>query len=89
MTFSIMMERASPDMTRDLTLTLYPVKGKPRPVRVPKGDGYVHELQHFADCIAHGRASDIVTPESAVRSVQLAEAEIASAKSGKAVTVRF
>lgn len=89
MTFSIMMEDATLDMARDLSLTLYPAKGKPRPIRVLKGDGYGHELQHFADCIAQGRASEIVTPESATRSVQLAEAEIASAKSGKAVVVRF
>ncbi len=89
MTFSIMMERASLDLDKTLTLTLYPEKGKSRAVRVPKGDGYTHELQHFVNCLAKGQGSDIVTPESALQSVQLVEAEIESAKSGKPVAVRY
>ncbi len=88
MTFSIAMEKATLDMTRELILTLYPVKGKAQAVKVPQGDGYEHELKHFVDCIRRGKASDVVSPESALQSVKLVEAEIASVKSGKAVAIR-
>lgn len=89
MTFSIAMEGGTLDMTRDLSLTLCPLKGKPQPVKVPKGDGYEGELRHFVECIRRNVDSDVVPPESAMHSVQLVEAEIESANTGKAVSVRF
>lgn len=89
MSFSILMEGAALEMKADLSLTLYPQQGKPKAVAVPKGDGYEHELRHFMDCILRNEVSPVVPPESALRSIQLVEAEIAAARSGKAVTVRF
>lgn len=89
MTFSIAMEKATLDMTRDLKLMLYPMKGAPKEVKVPAGDGYLYELKHFLDCIKAGKDSPIIPPESALNSIKLVEAEIKSAKSGKPVAVRF
>ena len=89
MTFSICMEEATLDMTRDTKLMLYPLKGKASEVKVPAGDGYFHELTHFVQCARANRASDIVSPESALNSVKLLEAELESVKTGKAVNVRF
>lgn len=89
MTFSIAMETATLDMTRDLVLSLCPLKGKAQPVKVPKGDGYEYELKHFADCIRRNADSDVVPPESALHSLQLVEAEIESVRAGKPVTVKF
>ncbi len=89
MTFSIAMERATLDMTRDLKLMIYPVGGSPKEVKVPAGDGYLHELRHFIECIHAGEDSPIIPPESALNSIQLVEAEIKSARTGKPVTVRF
>ena len=89
MTFSIAMEGATLEMTRDLALAVCPMKGKAQPVKVPKGDGYEYELKHFAECIRRNADSDVIPPESALHSVQLVEAEIASAQSRKPVAVKF
>ena len=56
-----------------------------KPVAITEGDGYFHELKHFLDCIRRNCASPVVPPESALRSVQLIEAEVKSARSGKIV----
>lgn len=89
MTFSIAMEGATLNMTSDTKLTLFPIKGKPKDVKVYAGDGYFHELAHFIECIRMNRDSDVVSPESAMHSVRIIEAEEESARTGKAVTVRF
>lgn len=89
MSFAIVMEKATLNLTPDLNLTLYPKKGRPAAVPVPAGDGYSLELAHFADCIRKNRKSHIVTPESSADSVRLVEAEIKSARTGKTVRVSF
>ena len=85
MTFRMTMEKASLALHADGKLTLYKPGREPEVVAVPAGDGYGRELIHFIDCIASGRKSDVVSPESAMQSVQLIEAEIKSAASGKIV----
>ncbi len=87
MTFRIALEKGT--LVFDAQgLMLYPAKGKPRKVSVAEGDGYLHELRHFADCIRRNRRSPIVPPESALRSVELVEAEMRSARSGRTVKFR-
>ncbi len=84
MTFRIAFEKAS--LVFDAQgLRLCPPKGPAKPVAVAEGDGYFHELKHFLDCIRRNCASPVVTPESALQSVKLIEAEAKSARSGKAV----
>jgi predicted dehydrogenase len=74
-------------MAPDLSLTLMPVKGGAKAVKVPAGDGYSHELADFVACIRGNRASRVVSPESALASVRLIEAEVSSARTGRAVRV--
>ena len=84
MAFRIALEKAS--LVFDARgLRLCPAKGPARPLAVAAGDGYFHELKHFLDCIRRNCASPVVPPESALRSVQLIEAEVKSARSGKIV----
>jgi predicted dehydrogenase len=84
MSFRIAMEKAT--LVFDSRgLSLYPEKGKPQAIKTAEGDGYLHELRHFTDCVRHNRPSPIVPPESALTSLELVAAEIESARSGKAV----
>ena len=84
MTLRIALEKAS--LVFDAQgLRLCPAKGQAKPVAVAEGDGYFHELKHFLDCIRRNCASLVVPPESALRSVQLIEAEAKSVRSGKIV----
>ncbi len=88
MSFRIAMEKAA--LCFDAAgLVLYPLKGRPRPIPVRGADGYVNELKHFLACIQANRSSDVVTPRSALQSVQLIEAEVKSARGGRPVAVRF
>lgn len=84
MTFRIALAKATLYLAGS-DLILCPAGGSPRKVPVEAGDGYYHELKHFLDCICRNRASSVVPPESALRSVQLIEAEVKSARSGKIV----
>ena len=88
MTFRIAMKGATLAFGPD-GLMLHPVKGRPRKVKTRPGDGYQHELKHFIGRIAAGRASGVLTPESAMQSVKLIEAETASAAAGRAVKVNL
>lgn len=85
MTFRIAMEKAALALHPDGKLMLYQAGCDPEIVVVPAGDGYGRELAHFIECIASGKKSDIVSPESAMLSVQLVETEIKSAWAGKPV----
>lgn len=85
MTFRIGMDKASLALHADGKLMLYKPGCAPEAVNVPPGDGYGRELAHFIECIASGRKSDVVSPESAMGSVKLVEAEIKSAAGGKKI----
>jgi predicted dehydrogenase len=89
MSFAIHMETASLYCGADLSLWLYPERGKAREIRVPEGDGYGLELQHFVDCVREDRSSDVVSPAEALKSVKLVECEMKSALSGRRVPVKW
>jgi predicted dehydrogenase len=89
MTFTIACERATLVFGKDGRLLLHPKRGKSRALSLPAGDGYTNELKHFVACIRQGRRSEVITPESAARSVRLIEAELESARRGRAIPVRF
>ena len=88
MSFRIALERATLTFGAD-GLMLYPRRGKARKVKVAAGDGYIHELKHFLDCIAKGRSSDVVPPKSAMQTIRLIEAEVKSARGAKTVKITF
>ncbi len=85
MTFSIAMERATLHFAADGGLHLYPVRGKPKTIKLKAGDGYEHELRDFIACIRKGRDSAVVSPASACESVALVEAELKSVRTGAPV----
>ncbi len=88
MIFRFAMEKASLAMHADGKLMLYKPGRDPELVKVPAGDGYGRELVHFIECIGFGRKSKVVSPESAMLSVKLIEAEIKSAVTGKNVNFK-
>lgn len=89
MQFAIHMEKASLSLLPGEPLTLHLAKGKKKVIKVPGGTGYDHEMAHFLDCIAKGKRSDILTPESAMASIRLVENEIKSAHAkGKRVVIK-
>lgn len=87
MTFAIHLEKASLNLAADGKLTLYPTSGKPEELKVDENSGYWHEMAHFLDRIGKNEKSAVLTPESAMFSVKLVEAEIESARSGKRVAL--
>lgn len=88
MTFTIALEMGTLEMNRNLALTYYPNRGKPKSIKVLKGDGYEGELRHFLECIQNDRESDIIPPEDAYKTMLLIEAELESIKTQKPVLVR-
>jgi len=87
MSFTIAMQKATLNLGPDLKLRLHRVNGVTSDVPVPAGDGYGHELAHFVQCIRKNRPSPVVSPESALQSVKLVEAEVRSARSRRTVRV--
>lgn len=87
MQFAVAMEKASMELGADGKLMLHTMKGKSSEVKLPAESGYELELRDFLLCIARNRASKVVTPQSAVESVKLVEAEMKSAISGKRVAL--
>lgn len=83
MTFRIAMEKAALALQADGKLMLYQTGRDSVALDVPAGDGYGRELAHFIDCIANGKISGVVSPESAMLSVKLVEAELKSAVTAK------
>ncbi len=88
MTFTIAMEQGTLEMSRNLALTFYPNRGKPKSIKVLKGDGYEGELRHFLECLQKNRDSDIIPPEEAYKTLLLIEAELESIKTQKPISVR-
>ena len=89
MSFTIAMEKATLDCTSDLTLMLHPAESESKALSCPAGDGYERELRHFVECIAEGKDSDVVSPQSALESVKLIEYEVESVRTAKTVPVKL
>lgn len=85
MQYTVNFERATAvfDLAAKDQLVVYE-PGKPaRPIEVPGGTGYDHEIAYFLDCVKDGRKPTTVTLESAAMSVAIVEAEVRSADSGR------
>ncbi|TVR70492.1 MAG: gfo/Idh/MocA family oxidoreductase, partial [Spirochaetaceae bacterium] len=75
------------DFSRESVLTLYPESGEPKPVPLPPGDGYFHELQDFVTRVETGKAPDVVSADNAAASLEVTLLEIESARTGKEVSL--
>lgn len=90
MAYTVNFERATADyeLARGAdALKLFIPGQKPEVLHPLGGDGYIGELTYFAECIRSGRAPSIVTADDGAAAVALCEAEAASIKSGKFITV--
>jgi predicted dehydrogenase len=74
---------------RSPTLTIYDDKtGKVEHPPVPAGFGYTEELRYFIGCVAAGTPPARLAPADSAAAVAIVEAEIKSARTGRAVAVK-
>ncbi len=83
--FTVGMEKATMVFQLGQDTMLHLANGKSQALKVVEHDGYYNELHHYVDCIAKNKNSNMVTPASAVQTVELIEAEAKSALTGKRV----
>lgn len=88
MTFTAVFEKATVALQADGSFRVHPQKGATADIKVPAGDGYFYELSDFISCLLNKRASTVITPDDARRSVRLIELEERSALTGKRVAIR-
>jgi predicted dehydrogenase len=88
MQYTVNFEHATAvfDLAAESALTLIQA-GEKKPVDLPEGMGYDHEIRYFLDCIAKGEAPSVIDPVSAVTSVRIVEAEVESIRSGQSVRI--
>ena len=91
MAASLVFEKAAVEFTTltSPTLTVYE-DGADGPVHpdVPAHDGYTEELRYFVACVAAGTKPERIDPADAVAAIAIVEAEMESARTGKAVSVQ-
>ena len=89
MSFNIMLEQATLvyDCTRNPTFRLYPDEGESFTPEIAPGDGYGHEIAHFAAKIQGKQPPEVLTPEQSMDSVQIIQAEQQSAVEGRRVSL--
>ena len=82
MSFHILLERATLvfDGTRSPAYKLCPLDGPAFTPPAAEGDGYGHEIRHFADLLLGRPAPAILTPQQSADSVRLVLAERRSAE---------
>jgi len=80
MAFRIALEKASFEFnsTVDMNLHVYPEDGGALTPELDPADGYLLEEKYFLECIDKGEKPSLVTPESALEAVALAEQELAA-----------
>ena len=87
MSFNIVLEKATLayDCTREPKFKICPAKGEAFTPQVPGGDGYSHEIAHFAKAIQGQDRESVITLEQSRDSVRIVEAEKESAGKGQEV----
>lgn len=90
MSYTLHCERATLDfdLTRGAEAFRITEAGQPsRVMELEQTDGYNEELRYIVDCVARGRAPQIVTARDAVTALEICEAEEASIHTGLPVTL--
>lgn len=90
MGFELMCEQATftYDCRRDPTLTVCPAQGEPFTPELPDGDGYAHEIAHFASALAGEAVPVVIQPQDALESIRIVEAELESLRRGERVALQ-
>ncbi len=89
MSFNLMLEGATLtyDCTRSPAYRVCPVDGEAYTPDVGPGDGYTRQIEHFARTIRGEQVPEVLTLAQSLESVRIVLAEIASAKTGKPVSM--
>lgn len=90
MAYTMHFEKATVDfdLSRGPDALKLIVAGKLPRVIKPKGsDGYVGELRHIVDAVQTGQPPSVVTAQDALSAVEICEAEEASVKTGKVISL--
>lgn len=88
MSYTLLCERATLDfdLARGLdALIVTETNQPPRAVKCDAGDGYGAEIRYFVECVAQGRAPEVVTARDGVTALEICEAEEKSLRTGAAV----
>jgi len=90
MRFHIVLERATLDFDyqRSPRLRLCPAEGDAIVPACEPGDGYSHQIAHFARRLGGQRVPEVITPEQAWDSLRIVEAERESARNGQEVRIK-
>jgi predicted dehydrogenase len=77
MSFNLVLEKATIvyDLTRTPMLRVCPAEGKESTPPVVDGDGYLHEIEHFAKVVRGEPVPEVLTLEQSRNSVRIVEAE--------------
>jgi predicted dehydrogenase len=90
MAFNIILERATIiyDCTRDPAYKIYTSDGSVLTPSVPAGDGYLHEIIHFAGLITGKKTQEVITLEQSHQALQIVLAECQSIKRQEKICLR-
>jgi 1,5-anhydro-D-fructose reductase (1,5-anhydro-D-mannitol-forming) len=89
MSFDVVLENASIryNCASAPSLRVFAASQQTLTPEVPKGDGYLLELEHFVSAISGDDVPEIITPDDSMRSVRLIEAERESVRCGCVVNL--
>lgn len=87
MSFNLVMEKATIvyDLTREPALRVCPAEGEVFTPEVPKDDGYVRQIEHFAKAVQGQAVPEVITLAQSRDSVKIVEAERLSVDTHKQV----
>jgi predicted dehydrogenase len=90
MSFNLVLEKATIvyDLTRTPMFRVCPKEGKEFTPEVADGDGYRHEIEHFARSIRGADVKPIITLEQSRNSVRIVEAERKSISRRERIMIR-
>ena len=89
MSFHIMLEKATLvyDCNRDPAFRLCPDQGEAVTPDLPAGDGYAHQIAHFADRILNANTEPVITLEQSRAAIGLIDAENQSVRNDEKITL--
>ena len=89
MSFHIVLEKATLvfDCTRDPAYRVCPAEGESVSPDLPEGDGYVHQIDHFARLLKGENPPAVITPAQSRDAVRIVEAERESMLTGRPVAL--
>ena len=89
MSFKIMLEKATLvySSAQEPTFRIFPIDGETIIPKIPSGDGYSFEIQHFVDTLSGKAVPSIISPEQSGDSVKIIEAEKESIRNNDKISL--